>query len=454
MTYSLAAMSNLDANLNVAALNTNKAAPQFTINQHVTDAFNRNTQAGSLYLTTVMGSALNSSTQKATFSIYIRDPECDPTSYWTSGKITAPTETTKSAYVLIAASSSWTYTIPAKFTDSTSNPGPCPTVYALDSASISNAQIRAMVSFNAATDVITITTGTDDSLHKAAMGTHTITFLVQTQAGNTISGSTYVLTLTLDHADCPAFRWNFQSSTATTFTDTTPLVVTTDGTFPVAMTLPTIVTPTGAATHCLYKWDSTFTVANTAFVATEFTYSTTSANQISFTGIGTFTTNPWARHTVTQLAKNLAGTTILTWTKTLHITKSACETTTNYSRTDESVLYYITDMVAPSSTSPTTLTHTTNCAVYMKTPTIPTSLSAFAAWDATNNRINYTKMVTDVLNSKYGEYDVTLTWQSVNGVDLSSKVKKLVISQPACEPSTVTISTGVTGSLTVAKTTG
>lgn len=111
-------------------------------------------------------------------------------------------------------------------------------------------------------------------------------------------------------------------------------------------------------------------------------------------------------------------------------------------------------MVAPSATSPTSLTHTTNCAVYMKTPTIPSNLSAFAAWDATNTRLTYTAMATDPINSKYGEYDVTLTWQSVNGVDLSSKVKKLVISQPACEPSTVTIKTGVTGSLTVAKTTG
>jgi len=186
-----------------------------------------------LYLTAAAGSVLNSSTQKATFGIYIQDPDCDPASYWTTGKIVAPTETTKTAYMLIAAASSWTYTIPAKFTDSTTNPGRCPTKYKLDSAAITNTYIRAMVSFNDATDLITITTGTDDANHKAAMGVHTITFLVVTQAGNTISGSTYTLTLTLDHADCPAFVWNFQTGSATAYADTTPLVVTTDGTFPV-----------------------------------------------------------------------------------------------------------------------------------------------------------------------------------------------------------------------------
>jgi hypothetical protein len=67
-----------------------------------------------------------------------------------------------------------TYVIPAKFVDSTATPGPCPTKYKLDSAGITNTHIRALVTFDATTDTISIAGGTDDTDHKAAMGFHTI----------------------------------------------------------------------------------------------------------------------------------------------------------------------------------------------------------------------------------------------------------------------------------------
>jgi hypothetical protein len=69
-----------------------------------------------------------------------------------------------------------------------------------------------MVSFDATTNIITIGGGTDDTDHKAAMGYHTIKFLVVSQTDATLTGLVYTLTLTLDHVDCVNFVWQFSSN--------------------------------------------------------------------------------------------------------------------------------------------------------------------------------------------------------------------------------------------------
>jgi hypothetical protein len=148
-----------------------------------------------------------------------------------------------------------TYTIPAKFVDSNASPGPCPTKYKLDATSITNTEIKALVSFDATTDIITITGGTDNALHKTAIGTHTIKFLAVSQTDVTLTAKEYVVTLTYDHTECATYIWHFSGASSAALTDEATTIINVDTqVFPLAFTLPTIVTSTGTTTNCKYTW--------------------------------------------------------------------------------------------------------------------------------------------------------------------------------------------------------
>jgi hypothetical protein len=163
-----------------------------------------------------------------------------------------------------------------------------------------------MVSFDAATDVISITGGTDDTTHKQAIGFHTIKFLATSQSGTVLTGKEYIVTLTLDHTECATFTWNFSASSKATYTDgtTTKINVDTQG-FPVEFAFPTIVTSTGAATNCMYVWQSSLEVVSTTFtLASSFTTTYAADGKASFTAY-TANSTPWGRHQIKQIAKDL-----------------------------------------------------------------------------------------------------------------------------------------------------
>jgi hypothetical protein len=171
---------------------------------------------------------------------------------------------------------------------------------------ITNAQIKALVTFDATTDVITIGGGTDDALHKAAIGTHTINFSVVSQTDATLTGLKYVVTLTFDHTECATFVWHFSDSSKATYTDATATKINIDTqSYPLAFAFPTIVTSTGATTNCKYNWQSSITIVDNTFtLASSFTTSFATDGKASFTAY-TANSNPWGRHSFTQVAKNL-----------------------------------------------------------------------------------------------------------------------------------------------------
>jgi hypothetical protein len=163
-----------------------------------------------------------------------------------------------------------------------------------------------MVSFDASTDVISITGGTDDSSHKQAIGFHTIKFLATSQSGTVLTGKEYVVTLTLDHTECATFVWHFSDSSKATYTDATATKINIDTqTYPLAFAFPTIKTSTGATTNCKYVWQSSITIVDTTFtLASTFTTAFAADGKASFTAY-TANSNPWGRHNIKQVAKNL-----------------------------------------------------------------------------------------------------------------------------------------------------
>jgi len=177
----------------------------------------------------------------------------------------------------------------------------------LDATSITNTAVKALVSFDATTDIITIASGTDDTSHKAAIGYHTIKFLAVSQTDVTLTAKEYLVTLTYDHTDCATFIWHFTASSSAAYTDATEDKLNVDAlSLPHAFTLPAIVTSTGSPTDCKYYWQNSLTVdASTFTLATSFTtVFDATTKQASFTGY-TADSNPWGRHKIVQVAKDL-----------------------------------------------------------------------------------------------------------------------------------------------------
>jgi hypothetical protein len=79
-----------------------------------------------------------------------------------------------------------------------------------------------------------------------------------------------------------------------------------------------------------------------------------------------------------------------------------------------------------------------SCKTFLEV-TIPTALSTFAAWDATTNKITYTKVEQTSAATVFGKHNINFKWTTALGVEISFKNKAYVMNKAACVSATFTL---------------